>query len=348
MSTDFLTIARAHRARYPRMEAQDFGKLAYQSEFGPSHLRKSGQTSQERILAALLAEEADAPARPPEPIGGNLCRFHLSRDLSPVEGMPLLGRLLLKTMWEVEGTDEGLQKKLDQLQALDIPGWKDWLAEYRGCPVISHSEAFRTAYQPHYRVLCRDYAAFFPALLPLEALSRMDRPSVAAVDGRCGSGKTSFAELAGAVLGGCEVVHMDDFYLPPDRRKGDWLETPGGNMDLTRFRDEVLLPLRQGKAAIYRPFNCQTGQLGEPVELAGGGLILVEGSYSLHPLLAEHYDEKIFLTCSHEAQTARLQNREGAGFHAFEERWIPMEERYLAQCGVERSASLVVDTTGFF
>lgn len=347
MSIDFLTIARTHEARYPLMEAQDFGKLAYQSEFGPSHLRKSGQTSQERILAALLSDQAEGPPRPPEPIGGGLCRFHLS-GLSPVKDLPLLGRILLRTMWEVEGTDEGLQAKLDQLRALNIPGWEDWLAAYRsqGCPVVSHSEAFRNAYHPHYRVLRLDYAGFFPALLPLEQLVRQGKPAVVAVDGRCGSGKTSLARLADAVSGCCNVVHMDDFYLPPDRRGVDWQEVPGGNMDLARLRDEVLLPLRRGEAAVYRPFDCQTGRFGPPVELEGGGLTLVEGSYSL--LLPEYYDYTIFLTCSKEEQTARLQKREGDYFHAFEERWIPMEERYFAQCGVEQSSSLVVDTTGFF
>lgn len=348
MSTDFLTIARTHAARYPLMEARDFGKLAYQSEFGPSHLRNSGQTSQERVLTALLSEEAEGPAQPPEPIGGGLCRFHLSGDLSPVNDLPLLGRLLLRTMWETEGTEEGLRAKLDRLRALNIPGWEDWLAEYRrqGCPVVSHSEAFRNAYHPHYRVLRLDYAGFFPALLRLERLVRQGRPVLAAVDGRCGSGKTSFAALADVVSGWCSVVHMDDFYLPPDRRKAGWLETPGGNMDLTRLRDEVLLPLRRGEAAVYRPFDCQSGRFGEPVELEGSGLTLVEGSYSL--LLAEYYDERIFLTCSREAQAARLQKREGDGFRAFEERWMPLEERYFAQCGVEHSSSLVVDTTDFF
>lgn len=352
MNTDFLAIAQAHRARYPLMEAQDFGKLAYQSEFGPSHLRQSGQVSQERIFAAILSEmeEANPTSRPPEPVGNGLCRFHLTKDLSPVRVLPLVGRLLLRTMWNVEGTDGGLQAKLDQLRTLNIPGWTDWVAKYRrqGCPVIRHSESFRSAYHPHYRVLRLDYAGFLPVLLPLEELARKGRPAVAAVDGRCGSGKTSFAALADVVPGGCNVVHMDDFYLPPDRRRPDWQEVPGGNMDLTRLRDEVLLPLRRGGPAVYRPFDCQTGQFGAPVELEPDGLTLVEGSYSLHPLLAEYYDEKFFLTCSREKQAARLRQREGNYFPAFEERWIPLEEHYFAQCGPERSSSLVVDTTDFF
>ena len=35
---DYEALLRAHRARYPLMEAQDCVKLLYQSEFGPRHL----------------------------------------------------------------------------------------------------------------------------------------------------------------------------------------------------------------------------------------------------------------------------------------------------------------------
>lgn len=40
----------------------------------------------------------------------------------------------------------------------------------------------------------------------------------------------------------CNVVHMDDYYLPPDRRAENWEQIPAGNMDLARFLQEVLVP----------------------------------------------------------------------------------------------------------
>ena len=36
--TEFERVVRDHGARYPIMLPQDYGKLAYQSEFGPAHL----------------------------------------------------------------------------------------------------------------------------------------------------------------------------------------------------------------------------------------------------------------------------------------------------------------------
>lgn len=348
MSGAFLEIARAHWTRYPAMEPQDFAKLAYQSEFGPAHMAQGP----DRVLADLLAEgkEAGAEPRAPEPIGNGLCRFHLTRALSPLSELPLIGRMFTLTMAGTEGTDAGLSEKLEQLAALPVPGMGAYLEGWRreGCPPVRHSETFRNAYRPHYRVLQTKLAGFLPALAPLDRLAREGTPALAAVDGRCGSGKTGFASLAADVLGrAVSLVHMDDFYLPPDRRKPDWMEVPAGNMDLERLREEVLLPARRGETVLYRPYDCQTGRMreAEPLE---AGLILVEGTYSQHPSLAGYYDYKIFLTCGREEQTRRLRVREGDYYPTFDRLWRTLEERYFAACGTEGAADLVVDTTGFF
>lgn len=349
MSGEFLAIAREHWAKYPKMEPRDFAKLAYQSEFGPAHMVQSP----DKVLSALLAErkEAGPEALPPEPIGNGLCRFHITQALSTLWELPLIGRMFIRTMARRSGTAAGLAEKLEALAALPVPGMAEYLELWRreGCPPVHHSEAFRNAYRPHYRVLRLDCARFLPALLPLEQLARENGPAVIAVDGRCGSGKTGFASLAADVLArAANLVHMDDFYLPPEQRKPDWMEIPAGNMDLERFREEVLLPARAGRLETYRPYDCQAGRLKESAELNGGSLTVVEGTYSQHPALAECYDYKIFLTCDRDEQTRRLRAREGEYFPTFDRIWRTLEERYFAACGTEGAADLVVDTTGFF
>lgn len=343
----FLEIARAHWTRYPLMEPRDFAKLAYQSEFGPAHMVQSP----DRVLASLLAErkEAGAEPLPPESIGNGLCRFPITQALSTLSELPLVGRMFTRTVALTEGTQAGLLEKLEQLSGLPVPGMEAFLEDWRreGCPPVHHSEAFRNAYRPHYRVLRTEYAGFLPALVPLGRLA--GETAVVAVDGRCGSGKTGFASLAAGVLARpANLVHLDDFYLPPDRRKPDWMETPAGNMDLERFREEVLDPAREGRLEAYRPYDCQTGRLNEPVELDGGSLTVVEGTYSQHPSMAGYYDCKIFLTCGREEQTRRLRAREGDYYPTFDRVWRTLEERYFAACGTEAAADLVVDTTGFF
>jgi uridine kinase len=116
-------------------------------------------------------------------------------------------------------------------------------------------------------------------------------------------------------------------------------------MDLERFRAEVLEPVLAGQPVAYRRFDCRTGQLAAAETLPFHALTIVEGSYAHHPRLADCYDRKIFLTCDAQTQARRLQAREGARYPQFRDRWIPLEERYLARFPVAQSADLVLDTT---
>ena len=65
---------------------------------------------------------------------------------------------------------------------------------------------------------CRRYPVFAPAL---QAVADLDAGALVAVDGRCGSGKTTLGTLLAAVFG-CAVVHTDDYYLPFARRAPGW------------------------------------------------------------------------------------------------------------------------------
>lgn len=382
MRGGFLDIAREHWARYPLMEPRDFAKLAYQSTFGPAHMVRSP----DKVLAALLAErkEAGAEPLPPESIGNGLCRFHITQALSTLSELPLIGRMFTRTAALAEGTEAGLARKLEELAALPVPGLGEYLESWRreGCPPVHHSDAFRAAYNPHYRILRREFAGFLPALIPIDRLTREHyaawlrlprqedrrpgerpgaylrrhgiRPCLAAVDGRCGSGKTGFSGVVEQLIPGSKhIAHMDDLYLPWEKRSPDWMEIPAGNMDLERLQREILLPVRSGAPMTYPPFlpgGPVLNEYGEPIETDPEDveLILVEGTYSQHPSLAKYYDYKLFLTCEKEEQTRRLQVREGDYYPTFDRVWRALEEAYFAACGTEAAADLVVDTTGFF
>ena len=68
------------------------------------------------------------------------------------------------------------------------------------------------------------------------------RPLILAVDGRCASGKSTFArELSGVCL--AEVIHMDDFFLRPQQRTKERLAEAGGNIDRERLLQEVAVLL---------------------------------------------------------------------------------------------------------
>ena len=84
-----------------------------------------------------------------------------------------------------------------------------------------------------------------------ELLTQKDMVIVA-IDGKCTSGKTTLASQLAEVYD-CNVFHMDDFFLRPEQRTPERFAEIGGNVDYERFREEVLLPLKSGKAFSCRP-----------------------------------------------------------------------------------------------
>lgn len=166
-------------------------------------------------------------------------------------------------------------------------------------------------------------------------------PLLAAIDGRCGAGKTTLAACLQKRFG-WEVLHMDHFFLRPEQRTEERLRMPGGNIDCERFLEEVLLPLKAGEAVVsYRPYDCHRQEMAEPVLIRPGKVCLIEGSYSCHPALWENYGLHIFLTIDAGEQMRRIMKRNGAdGAAVFRERWIPLEERYFAAYRIEERCEM--------
>ena len=171
------------------------------------------------------------------------------------------------------------------------------------------------------------------------------KPLVLALDGRCGSGKTTLANALAQQFPASAVLRTDDFYLPPAQRAHGWEQTPCANMDLARLRDEALRPAYAGQTVDYRAYSCREGEYLPTAQLPAQPLVILEGSYSHHPLLRPYETLRVFVTCTKAEQTWRLQAREGARYADFAARWVPLEEGYFAQYGIEEAADFVVDTT---
>ena len=183
------------------------------------------------------------------------------------------------------------------------------------------------------------------SILAAALAQKPTKPLVLALDGRCGSGKTTLANALAQQFPASITLHTDDFYLPPAQRIRGWEKTPCANMDLARLRDEALRPAYEGQPVQYRAYSCREGACLPARELAAQPLVILEGSYSHHPLLAGCETLRVFLTCTKEEQTRRLQAREGERYASFAARWVPLEEGYFAQYHIAETADFVVDTT---
>ena len=162
-----------------------------------------------------------------------------------------------------------------------------------------------------------------------------------AIDGKCTSGKTTLASKLAEIYD-CNVFHMDDFFLRPQQRTPERFAEVGSNVDYERFREEVLLPLKSGKAFSYRPFDCKSFTLAAPVTVVPKKLTVIEGSYALHPYFGDPYDLKILLTVDPEAQRKRILERPAFLHRRFFEEWIPMENRYLETFQIPQQVDLIL------
>lgn len=175
--------------------------------------------------------------------------------------------------------------------------------------------------------------------------SRAERGRVLlALDGRCASGKTTASRRLREELEqrsnqrglGCmtAVLHMDDFFLRPEQRTEERLRIPGENVDHERFLAEVLRPLARGEAFSFRPYDCHTRSLREPVAVPKADIAIIEGAYSCHRDLRGYYDWRVLADIDPELQRQRILKRNGeAGWQRFADLWIPLEERYLQSLG---------------
>lgn len=171
------------------------------------------------------------------------------------------------------------------------------------------------------------------------------KPIIIAIDGRCGSGKTTLA--AGLKeKNGWRVFPMDDFFLRPEQRTEERFVKPGGNVDHERFLEEILLPLQNGvQTFFYRPFDCQRQDFAEAVSVTAGDVNVVEGSYSCHPALWDAYDLRVFLDVTEAEQERRILLRNGKdSAKMFKERWIPLEERYFEAYRIKERCELCFRT----
>lgn len=152
---------------------------------------------------------------------------------------------------------------------------------------------------------------------------------ILAIDGKCASGKTTLASRLNEELGG-NLFHMDDFFLPLEKRTKERLEEPGGNVDYERFLNQVLLPLSKQQDIYYQPFDCSTMSLGQGKIIKYAPINIIEGSYALHPTLVPYYSDVIVLDISSTTQLHRLFQRNPDKYQMFIDQWIPLENKYFA------------------
>lgn len=167
------------------------------------------------------------------------------------------------------------------------------------------------------------------------------RPVVIGIDGMAASGKTTITALLEQVLD-ASVIHMDDFFLPQGFRTPERLRTPGGNVYYERFKQEVVPYLRCGELFGYRVYDAHKHVYTGTRVIEPKPVIIVEGSYCMHPELGDIYDLKLFSKVSPEEQMQRIKATRARVADMYKAMWIPMENRYHQAFDIEAKCDLVI------
>ena len=344
-------ILEKHSTIYPDMQPQDVVKLIYQSEFGGGHIISDEASSLENLKKEFLNVSYDEKTPICEDIGKDVCRLNLSSFNSDSVLLSTINRIFVLSSVKKHGDIASFKEKLDTLRMLaDLNiflfsphSLYEYLDEYEkaGYPVVSHSAIYRKKYRPAYRVILKKYMRYYDLFAKIDCLLKIKKRVVIAIDGNSGSGKSYLAKLLKDIYD-CNVISMDDFFLPKSLRTECRLNEIGGNIHYERFVDEVVLKLNSSSSFKYHVFDCSKMDYGSLINVEPKPLTIIEGSYSLHPMYSNIYDIKVFKTCSAKLQDKRIFNRNGPQAQKiFLEKWIPMENRYFEAFKIREDCDFV-------
>jgi uridine kinase len=171
----------------------------------------------------------------------------------------------------------------------------------------------------------------------LELIDRGNQTPIILIDGRAGSGKSTFAEALQQQLfrdgeSAPRVIHMDNIFE-------GWDGLALGSDYMVRF---ILQPLARRETASWQDWSWVKNQRSSWREFSGGTPLIVEGCGSLTERSKEHADISIWLEASEEVRRERWIQRE-RHLEKFDF-WAAQELDFYAREKSQSLADLVIKT----
>lgn len=160
-------------------------------------------------------------------------------------------------------------------------------------------------------------------------------PRLIAVDGRSGSGKTTFAARLRRFLPGAVVIEVDDFLNWSDLN--DWWP---------RLEKEALAPLLAGHSARFRTRDWNRDPLGKSLDgwrdLDPAHTIIVEGVTSSRASIADKLSMSFWVEAPGNVRVARGVARDGEAMRPFWQNWMRLEDEFFLRDDAPGRATYVI------
>ncbi|MGI5245023.1 uridine kinase family protein [Dactylosporangium sp. CA-139066] len=171
----------------------------------------------------------------------------------------------------------------------------------------------------------------------LASPARLGAVRVVGVDGRAGSGKTTFAGRLAAELGKSRrvaVLHTDDF-LDGWAKLLVWQP---------RLREWVLEPFRRGEAGAYRRYDWELERLrDEWTTIEPPEVLVVEGVGSASAAMRADLTLGVLVYAPRDLRLRRGLERDGEALRPEWERWMAGEDGHYAEDATAEAVDLLVD-----
>ncbi len=168
MIDEIVSILTLHTKKYPLMQPCDVIKLLYQNEFGGGHIIQDEKQSllqiKKEYASISIAIQSDIPF---EEIGNQLIRFPLYALRKKFCTPEQLNQIFILSAKKHKGTLFSFVNKIDILKNhfsdFSFSFCKNdlelYLAQYEkdSYPMVSHSQTYRDAYKPAYRIVRKEY-----------------------------------------------------------------------------------------------------------------------------------------------------------------------------------------------
>lgn len=180
----------------------------------------------------------------------------------------------------------------------------------------------------------------------ISLLPRKQKTLLIGIDGCGGSGKSTLANQLKKECSDVTIVHMDDFYLPSSQLINNHPKEKaiGADFDWGRMLKDVIEPISRNKEGCYQRYDWEKDDLAEWHTVPVGGIVVIEGVYSLRNEVVDKYDYTIWVDCPRDIRLSRGLERDGEDARdTWENNWMISEDLYVKEHNPLSRADLIVN-----